>query len=158
VVSDESRLPELREALAGSGIAGPGGPAGLVEAAARGADVTLAGDRRLRGLAPTMAAIEQGGIVALANKEALVSAGEVMTAAVARARRDAAAGRFRAQRDLPVPRRQRPGRRAADHADRERRAAARLEPRAAARGDPGAGGRRIRTGRWAPRSASIRRR
>jgi 1-deoxy-D-xylulose-5-phosphate reductoisomerase len=31
-----------------------------------------------------MAAIEQGGIVALANKEALVSAGEVMTAAVAR--------------------------------------------------------------------------
>jgi 1-deoxy-D-xylulose-5-phosphate reductoisomerase len=36
------------------------------------------------GLAPTMAAIEQGGIVALANKEALVSAGAVMTAAVAR--------------------------------------------------------------------------
>jgi 1-deoxy-D-xylulose-5-phosphate reductoisomerase len=31
-----------------------------------------------------MAAIEQGGIVALANKEALVSAGAVMTAAVAR--------------------------------------------------------------------------
>src|SRR5688500_16773850 len=31
-----------------------------------------------------MAAIEQGGVVALANKEALVSAGEVMTAAVAR--------------------------------------------------------------------------
>ena len=31
-----------------------------------------------------MAAIEQGGTIALANKEALVSAGEVMTAAVAR--------------------------------------------------------------------------
>jgi 1-deoxy-D-xylulose-5-phosphate reductoisomerase len=31
-----------------------------------------------------MAAIEQGGVVGLANKEALVSAGEVMTAAVAR--------------------------------------------------------------------------
>src|SRR5690606_20403006 len=31
-----------------------------------------------------MAAIEQGGVVALANKEALVSAGEVMTAAVTR--------------------------------------------------------------------------
>jgi 1-deoxy-D-xylulose-5-phosphate reductoisomerase len=54
-----------------------------------------------------MAAIEQGGVVALANKEALVSAGEVMTAAVA-STGDAAAGRFRAQRDLPVPRRQRP--------------------------------------------------
>jgi 1-deoxy-D-xylulose-5-phosphate reductoisomerase len=36
------------------------------------------------GLAPTMAAIEQGGVVALANKEALVSAGDVMTAAIVR--------------------------------------------------------------------------
>ena len=36
------------------------------------------------GLAPTMAAIEQGRTVALANKEALVSAGDVMTAAVTR--------------------------------------------------------------------------
>ena len=84
VVSDESCLPELREALAGSGIAAAGGAAGLVEAAARGADLTLAAIVGCAGLAPTMAAIEQGGIVALANKEALVSAGEVMTAAVAR--------------------------------------------------------------------------
>jgi len=84
VVSDEARLPELREALAGSGIAAAGGPAGLLDAAARGADVTLAAIVGCAGLAPTMAAIEQGGIVALANKEALVSAGEVMTAAVAR--------------------------------------------------------------------------
>jgi len=84
VVSDEDRLPELREALAGSGIAAAGGAAGLIEAAARGADVTLAAIVGCAGLAPTMAAIEQGGIVALANKEALVSAGEVMTAAVVR--------------------------------------------------------------------------
>jgi 1-deoxy-D-xylulose-5-phosphate reductoisomerase len=84
VVSDESRLPELREALAGSGVAAAGGAAGLIEAAGRGADVTLAAIVGCAGLAPTMAAIEQGGIVALANKEALVSAGEVMTAAVAR--------------------------------------------------------------------------
>ncbi len=84
VVSDESRLPELREALAGSGVEAAGGPAGLLEAAARGADLTLAAIVGCAGLAPTMAAIEQGGIVALANKEALVSAGEVMTAAVAR--------------------------------------------------------------------------
>jgi len=83
VVSDESRLPELREALAGSGVEAAGGPAGLLEAAARGADLTLAAIVGCAGLAPTMAAIEQGGIVALANKEALVSAGEVMTAAVA---------------------------------------------------------------------------
>src|SRR5690606_35853222 len=84
VVSDESRLPELREALAGSGIETAGGPGGLLEAASRGADLTLAAIVGCAGLAPTMAAIEQGGIVALANKESLVSAGEVMTAAVAR--------------------------------------------------------------------------
>ncbi|KHK91918.1 1-deoxy-D-xylulose 5-phosphate reductoisomerase [Novosphingobium malaysiense] len=84
VVADEARLPELREALAGTGIATAGGPAALVEAAARGADVTVAAIVGCAGLAPTMAAIEQGGVIALANKEALVSAGEVMTAAVAR--------------------------------------------------------------------------
>jgi 1-deoxy-D-xylulose-5-phosphate reductoisomerase len=84
VVADEAKLPELREALAGSGIEAGGGAAALVEAAARGADVTVAAIVGCAGLAPTMAAIEQGGVIALANKEALVSAGEVMTAAVAR--------------------------------------------------------------------------
>jgi 1-deoxy-D-xylulose-5-phosphate reductoisomerase len=84
VVADESCLPALREALAGSGIESAGGRAALCEAAARGADVTVAAIVGCAGLAPVMAAIEQGGIVALANKEALVSAGEVMTAAVAR--------------------------------------------------------------------------
>ncbi len=84
VVADESCLPALREALAGSGIAAAGGEAALVEAASRPADLTLAAIVGCAGLAPTMAAIEQGRSVALANKEALVSAGEVMTAAVAR--------------------------------------------------------------------------
>ena len=84
VVADESCLPALREALAGSGIETVGGAAGLVEAARRGADVTVAAIVGCAGLAPTMAAIEKGGVVALANKEALVSAGDVMTAAVAR--------------------------------------------------------------------------
>jgi 1-deoxy-D-xylulose-5-phosphate reductoisomerase len=84
VVSDESCLPALREALGGSGIATACGPEALVEAASRGADLTVAAIVGCAGLAPTMAAIEQGGIVALANKEALVSAGEVMTAAVVR--------------------------------------------------------------------------
>ncbi|GGY95324.1 1-deoxy-D-xylulose-5-phosphate reductoisomerase [Novosphingobium colocasiae] len=84
VVADETQLPALREALAGSGIAVAGGPQAVVEAAARGADVTVAAIVGCAGLAPTMAAIEQGGVIALANKEALVSAGEVMTAAVTR--------------------------------------------------------------------------
>ena len=84
VVADESCLRELREALAGSGIATAAGPAALIEAASRPADIVLAAIVGTAGLAPTMAAIEQGRTVALANKEALVSAGEVMTAAVAR--------------------------------------------------------------------------
>ncbi len=84
VVADASCLPELREALAGTSIAAAGGAEALVEAAARPADLTLAAIVGCAGLAPTMAAIEQGRTVALANKEALVSAGDVMTAAVSR--------------------------------------------------------------------------
>ncbi|WP_395394324.1 1-deoxy-D-xylulose-5-phosphate reductoisomerase [Novosphingobium sp. BL-8A] len=84
VVADEARLPALRDALGGTGIATAGGPQALVEAAARGADMTVAAIVGCAGLAPTMAAIEQGRVIALANKEALVSAGEVMMAAVVR--------------------------------------------------------------------------
>lgn len=84
VVSDESCLPELRQALAGSGVEAAGGVTALCEAAARPVDVTIAAIVGCAGLAPTMAAIETGGTIALANKEALVSAGDVMTAAIAR--------------------------------------------------------------------------
>jgi 1-deoxy-D-xylulose-5-phosphate reductoisomerase len=84
VVGDEESLPTLRDALAGSGIGTGAGEQALVEAAARSADVTVAAIVGCAGLAPTMAAIKQGRTVALANKEALVSAGEVMMAAVAR--------------------------------------------------------------------------
>ncbi|WP_338466353.1 1-deoxy-D-xylulose-5-phosphate reductoisomerase [Novosphingobium sp. ZN18A2] len=82
VVADESCLPDLREALAGTGIEAAGGAQALVEAASRPADIVVAAIVGCAGLAPTMAAIEQGRVVALANKEALVSAGDVMTAAV----------------------------------------------------------------------------
>ncbi|MET1754782.1 1-deoxy-D-xylulose-5-phosphate reductoisomerase [Novosphingobium sp. RD2P27] len=84
VVADESCLPELREALAGSGVEAAAGKDALVEAASRQADIVLAAIVGCAGLGPTMAAIEQGRVVALANKEALVSAGDVMTAAVRR--------------------------------------------------------------------------
>ena len=82
IVGDEACLPELREALAGSGIEAAGGAQALCDAAARPVDLTIAAIVGCAGLAPTMAAIEQGGTIALANKEALVSAGAVMTAAV----------------------------------------------------------------------------
>ena len=82
VVSDESRLSELRAALAGSQVESAGGQAALTEAAARPADVVIAAIVGCAGLEPTMAAIEQGTTIGLANKESLVSAGEVLTAAV----------------------------------------------------------------------------
>ena len=82
VVADETALPALREALAGSGIEAAAGPAALTEAAARPAEVTVAAIVGCAGLAPTMAAIARGQTVALANKESLVSAGEVMMGAV----------------------------------------------------------------------------
>ena len=84
LVADESCLAELRDALAGTAIQTAAGPTALIEAATRPADLVLAAIVGTAGLAPTMAAIEQGRTVALANKEALVSAGEVMTAAVAK--------------------------------------------------------------------------
>ena len=84
VVGDEALLPDLRAALAGSGIEAAGGAPALIDAARRPADLTVAAIVGCAGLAPTMAAIEQGRTVALANKEALVSAGGVMTRAVAR--------------------------------------------------------------------------
>ncbi|WP_299307280.1 1-deoxy-D-xylulose-5-phosphate reductoisomerase [uncultured Croceicoccus sp.] len=84
VVADEACLPELRGALAGSGVECAAGAEALNDAAGRGADLTVAAIVGCAGLAPVMAAIERGGTIALANKEALVSAGEVMTAAVTR--------------------------------------------------------------------------
>jgi len=84
VLADANKLPQLRDLLAGTGIETAAGREALIEAASRPVDLTLAAIVGCAGLAPTMAAIEQGGTVGLANKEALVSAGEVMTAAVAK--------------------------------------------------------------------------
>ncbi|WP_057883620.1 1-deoxy-D-xylulose-5-phosphate reductoisomerase [Tsuneonella troitsensis] len=84
VVADETCLPALRDALSGTDIECAGGAQALCDAASLGADMTVAAIVGCAGLAPVMTAIEQGGTIALANKEALVSAGDVMTAAVSR--------------------------------------------------------------------------
>ncbi len=84
VVADDAAYPELKEALAGTRTEIAAGADALVEAAKRGADWTMAAIVGCAGLPPTMAAIEQGKTVALANKEALVSAGDLMMAAVVR--------------------------------------------------------------------------
>jgi 1-deoxy-D-xylulose-5-phosphate reductoisomerase len=83
VVADESAWPALRDALAGSGIEAAAGTAAVVAAAGSGADWTMAAITGAAGLNATLAAIRRGGAVALANKEALVCAGDLMLAAVA---------------------------------------------------------------------------
>jgi 1-deoxy-D-xylulose-5-phosphate reductoisomerase len=83
VIADEALLADLERALAGSGTEARGGEAAVIEAAGSGADWTMAAIVGCAGLKPVMRALERGGTVALANKEALVSAGHLMTDAAA---------------------------------------------------------------------------
>ncbi|WP_277978825.1 1-deoxy-D-xylulose-5-phosphate reductoisomerase [Sphingomonas phyllosphaerae] len=83
VVADEGCLPALREALSGTDTAVAGGAQAVCDAAASGADWTMGAIVGCAGLRPTLAAIERGGTVVLANKEPLVSAGDIITAAAA---------------------------------------------------------------------------
>ncbi len=75
VVANEDAYGDLKEALAGSGIEAAAGEAALVEAANRDADWVMGAISGAIGLKPTLAAIERGATVALANKECLVCAG-----------------------------------------------------------------------------------
>ena len=81
VVADEARLPELQGGLAGSGCRAAAGQEALIEAAAGEAELVIAAIVGCAGLTPVMAAVEAGRTVALANKEALVTAGALMTRA-----------------------------------------------------------------------------
>ena len=82
IIADPACGRALEAALRGSGIAVGVGSEAMIEAAALPADWTMAAITGAAGLAPTLAAIRGGGAVALANKEALVCAGEVMLRAV----------------------------------------------------------------------------
>ncbi|HEX8447337.1 MAG TPA: 1-deoxy-D-xylulose-5-phosphate reductoisomerase [Sphingomonas sp.] len=84
VVGDADCGPALADALSGTGIATAAGPDAVRDAAASGAEWTMAAIVGCAGLPPVMAAIAAGGTVALANKEALVSAGDLMIRATAR--------------------------------------------------------------------------
>ena len=84
VVSDERRLSDLRELLVGSNCRAEAGDQALIEAAAGEAELVIAAIVGCAGLKPVMAAIEAGRTVALANKEALVTAGALMTEAAIR--------------------------------------------------------------------------
>jgi 1-deoxy-D-xylulose-5-phosphate reductoisomerase len=85
VCADPAMHAPLSAALAGTGTRVECGAEAVLGAARLGAAWTMAAITGLAGLAPTLAAAEAGHTVALANKEALVSAGDVMLRAVAAA-------------------------------------------------------------------------
>jgi 1-deoxy-D-xylulose-5-phosphate reductoisomerase len=81
-VADPAALEPLRSALAVLGCAPKvlAGPDALSELAAWACDVVLNGITGSIGLAPTLAALDAGRTLALANKESLVAGGPLVTA------------------------------------------------------------------------------
>jgi 1-deoxy-D-xylulose-5-phosphate reductoisomerase len=77
-VADESRYTELKDALSGEGIEVAAGQAAVTAAAEGPADWVMAAIVGAAGLRPTLAAVRRGAVVAFANKECLVCAGELM--------------------------------------------------------------------------------
>lgn len=81
-IADESLRGSVQDALSGLGIDVLSGEAGLIEAAARPTDFVVAAITGSAGLRPTMAAVEQGATIGLANKECLVCAGPMFMQAI----------------------------------------------------------------------------
>ena len=83
VIADEDRYQDLAELLVGTNCRAAAGEGALIEAATADAHLVLAAIVGCAGLEPVMAAVEAGRTVALANKEALVTAGALMIDAAA---------------------------------------------------------------------------
>lgn len=82
VLADESAAEELRSLLSGTKTQVACGRQAVIDAAGLPADWTMAAITGAAGLEPTLASVKNGNAVALANKEALVCAGDVMLRAV----------------------------------------------------------------------------
>ena len=78
VTAYDDCLPDLRDALSGSGVVAAAGAAAIAEAAARPADWTMSAIVGAAGLVPGFRALSHGGTLALANKESLVTAGPLL--------------------------------------------------------------------------------
>jgi 1-deoxy-D-xylulose-5-phosphate reductoisomerase len=78
VVGDEGKYAELKSALAGSGVEAAAGAQAIAEAGDHPADIVVAGIVGAAGLKPVLNAVRRGATVAFANKECLVSAGDLM--------------------------------------------------------------------------------
>lgn len=85
VIADEKLYPDLKKALSGSNVKAEASRDAVIEAAKLPADWIMAAIMGMAGLEPLLAAISQGTIVAIANKEPLVAAGDL----VLKAARDA---------------------------------------------------------------------
>ena len=73
--ADENAARRLSIALSGTGITVLGGERAVLEAAAAECDIVLNAVTGIAGLRPTIAAVEAGNDIALANKETLVAGG-----------------------------------------------------------------------------------
>lgn len=80
VTANPEKLDALRDALAGSGIEAAAGQIAIQEAASRPADWVMSAIVGAAGLAPGIEALKQGATLALANKETLVCAGQLVLA------------------------------------------------------------------------------
>nr|WP_255633161.1 1-deoxy-D-xylulose-5-phosphate reductoisomerase [Demequina sp. TTPB684] len=86
-VADAGAVADVRDAMAAAGVSDiqvVGGPQAVVEVAGYGADVVLNGITGSVGLRPSLAALEAGSSLALANKESLVAGGALVKAALKR--------------------------------------------------------------------------
>ena len=81
-IGDETKVDAVRDGLSGLNIEVAGGRAALIEAAARDTDWVMASIVGAAGLHPTLEAARRGADIALANKECLVCAGDVVMAAI----------------------------------------------------------------------------
>jgi len=77
VLADPRGYKDLKAALSGTGIEVTAGPEAVIEAAAQPADWVMAAIVGAAGLKPTLTAVRRGATIGLANKECLVSAGDV---------------------------------------------------------------------------------
>lgn len=75
-LADESAARRLSIALSGTGITVLGGENAVFKAAEANCDIVLNAVTGIAGLRPTIAAIEAGNDIALANKETLVAGGK----------------------------------------------------------------------------------
>lgn len=77
-IADEGYYSELKAALVGTGVEALSGEEGVLTVAEAESDIVMSAIVGAAGLKPTLKAIQRGATIALANKECLVCAGDLM--------------------------------------------------------------------------------